>query len=90
MIYSDGRCFMCGRIATGEEPQPLSVRQATKFGAVVKEYRQEHNMTQLQLAAKLGVPAGYISYWENFDRSPRNEEELLNKLYSDSDGDVDG
>lgn len=89
MIYSDGRCFMCGRIATDEEPQPLSVRQATKFGAIVKEYRQEHHMTQLQLANKLGVSPGYISYLENFARTPRNEEELLNKLYS-NDGSVDG
>ena len=42
-------------------------------GAVIKELRDKNNMTQLQLAEKIGVSAKTISKWENGTTYPNIE-----------------
>lgn len=80
IIYDDGQCFMCGRTQQHDSQPQLSKQVRVRFGEVIKDYRYEHGLTQVQLSRILGVPAGYISYWENFNREPRNAQELLDKL----------
>lgn len=80
IIYSDGRCFMCGRLQQQPVTAAASKHRTLRFGEIIKDYRHEHGLTQKQTAAILGVPPGYISYWENFNREPRNAQELLDKL----------
>jgi len=36
----------------------------TRLGYALKEYRVRHNMTQLELARKIGVSANTIHLWE--------------------------
>lgn len=71
---------MCGRLQQEPQPIPIKHNARVRFGEAIKDYRHEHGLTQVQLAAILGVPAGYISYWETYNRTPRNEQELLDKL----------
>ena len=41
-----------------------------KFGERLKELRQEKNIGQVELAAKIGVSKGIISLWEKGKREP--------------------
>ncbi len=41
-----------------------------KFGERLKELRQEKNIGQVELAAKIGVSKGIISLWEQGKREP--------------------
>ena len=41
-----------------------------KFGERLKELRQEKNIGQVELAAKIGVSKGIISLWEQSKREP--------------------
>ena len=44
-----------------------------KFSKILKELRQERNMTQKQLSAKLGVTDSSIRDWELRGRQPSYE-----------------
>lgn len=80
IIYSDGRCFMCGRLQQLEQTVKPHVSRDLGFGEIIKDYRREHKLTQVQLARILNVSPSYISYWEVFNRTPQNAKELLDKL----------
>ncbi len=54
----------------------------TDFGQTMRNYRIQHQMTQEELAEKLGVQAKHISFLENGRRNPgpelqRKMEELM-------------
>jgi transcriptional regulator with XRE-family HTH domain len=42
----------------------IQKEKAEKIGAVLKQIREEQNITQAALADKLGASVGTIQYWE--------------------------
>lgn len=52
------------------------------FGGRIKNLRKEHNMTQRQLADRIGVAKSVVSYYESGDRFPSNDVLIkLTKLF---------
>lgn len=49
------------------------VKIAIRFGKIVRELRRQHNWTQDDLAAELGVDAAYISRIERGQKNPSLE-----------------
>lgn len=43
------------------------------FGKKIKAFRKQNNLTQQQLAERLGVAKSVISYYESGDRFPSND-----------------
>ena len=43
-------------------------RQREKFLLLLKEIRQKHGITQVELAEKLGVPQSFVSKYESGER----------------------
>ena len=47
---------------------PNENRQREKFLLLLKETRQKHGVTQVELAEKLGVPQSFVSKYESGER----------------------
>ncbi len=47
---------------------PNEKRQREKFLLLLKEMRQKHGVTQVELAKKLGVPQSFVSKYESGER----------------------
>ncbi|HVX75019.1 MAG TPA: helix-turn-helix domain-containing protein [Bradyrhizobium sp.] len=70
----DGKEFPLAPVAL---PAPAAVSQAVTPPAGVRDLRRRANLTQLEFAARLGVPVETIRNWEQGKRMPRGPARAL-------------
>ncbi len=70
----DGKEFPLAPVAPSA---PAAVSQAVTPSAGVRDLRRRANLTQLEFAARLGVPVETIRNWEQGKRMPRGPARAL-------------
>ena len=55
---------------SGYNSMPRRIRPKTRLHAYIREWRESKNLTQEQLAGRLGVTRAALSRWEGGQRRP--------------------